>query len=218
MINAIINAENLAQKGHLPEAYAAFTEILEKDPKNARSLMGLGVVCFKSSKYQEAIATFTKVLDIKTNHLEALKSLAMVHAADKDLDKAVEFVDKLVSLRPKDHDMFSFAARILFSLGQKKPALVHIEKALELTANNYLKQAEYNDLKASITGLPLPSKVKQKLYLTVCCTPGMDNFIHDSIKRLSLYANTTTSISAKLEDHIKNIINANVVWLEWGSS
>jgi hypothetical protein len=217
MINAILNAESLAQKGNLQESYDAFTEILAKEPDNVRSLMGLGVVCFKSSKNKEAITAFKRILELKNNHLDALKSLSMVFAAEKEYDQSLVTIKTLVGLRKKDPEILAFAARILQSAGQKETALEHIDRALELTANNYVKQNEFNDVKAVILGLPKPSVVKNKANLTVCCLPGMDNFIHENIKRLSLYANITTSVTTKSEEHIKNIIKADIVWLEWAN-
>ncbi|MDR2368067.1 MAG: glycosyltransferase [Deltaproteobacteria bacterium] len=217
MISKIIHAEALAQSGKLEESREAFAEILAEDPNNARSLLGIGIIYFKLARYQEAIESFGKILEIKNNHLEALKSLVMAYAAIKDQKLALETLDKLISIRKKDPEILSFAAKVFNGFNQRDKALENINKALELTASNYAKQTEYNDVKALINGLPLPSKVRSKSHLTVCCIPGMDSFIHENIKRLSLYLNVTASVSQKPEDHINNIINANVIWLEWGN-
>ncbi|MDR3135249.1 MAG: tetratricopeptide repeat protein, partial [Deltaproteobacteria bacterium] len=217
MIDEILSAERLAQNGLLAESRDAFREILTKEPDNARSLMGLGIVCFKLGDNQDSIAAFKRILEIKNNHVEALKHLTMAYAADKDETQAMETIDKLTDIRKKDHEAMSFAAKIIFSLGKKEKALDCIDSALELSTSSYMKQIEYNDIKAAFNGLPLPSKTKTKHNLTVCCVPTMDSFIHEDLKRLSLYFNCTASVSTKPEEHIKNILNANIVWLEWGN-
>ncbi|MDR2302087.1 MAG: glycosyltransferase [Deltaproteobacteria bacterium] len=217
MLNAILNAENLAQKGKLEESKEAFTEILASEPTNVRSLLGLGIVCFKLGDNDGAEAQFKKILETKNNHLEALKNLCMVYAARKDKDLALATLERLTGIRKNDPEFLAFGARIYQAFGEKQKAQESVDKALELTATNYVKQNEFNDIKAHINGLPLPSKIKKKQNLTVCCVPGMDSFIHENAKRLALYMNVTTSVSTKAEDHIKNILNANVVWLEWGN-
>ncbi|MDR2387672.1 MAG: glycosyltransferase [Deltaproteobacteria bacterium] len=217
MLNAILNAENLAQKGKLEESQAAFMEILAAEPSNVRSLLGLGIVCFKQGDNDGAEAQFKKILESKSNHLEALKNLCMVYATKKDKVLALETLERLLGIRKNDPEFLAFGARIYHAFEEQIKAKESIEKALELSSTNYIKQAEFNDIKAHLNGLPLPSKIKKKLNLTVCCVPGMDSFIHDSLKRLSLYLNVTTSISLKAEDHIKNLLNAQIVWLEWGN-
>ncbi|MDR0621890.1 MAG: glycosyltransferase [Deltaproteobacteria bacterium] len=217
MIEDILKAESLAQNGQLDESCQAFKDILAKDPNNARSLMGLGIVYFKLANHQEAEAIFKRVLEIKHNHLEALKSLAMVFAAQKERDKTVETLDSLLAIRKKDPDILTFAAKIYNSFDLKEKAADTLDKALEVSGNNYIKQTEINDIKAFMNGLPLPSKTKSKRQMSVCCVPGMDSFIHENIKRLSLYMTINATVSGKPEDHVKSIINANAVWLEWGN-
>ncbi|MDR1109398.1 MAG: glycosyltransferase [Deltaproteobacteria bacterium] len=217
MINMILNAEQLVQKGNFKEAYDAFNDIISKDTTNLRALMGFGVVCFKLTNYQESICTFRKILEIKDNHIEALKSLATVLAAEKLYDECMVVIDKLLSVKKRDPESLAFAAGVFNGLGKTDQAMDKIESALELTRNNYIKQAEFTDIKSIIMGLPKPSKIKNKPIITVCCVPGMDNFIHELIKLLSPYAKISASVSTNSEDHVRAIRNSNTVWLEWGN-
>jgi glycosyltransferase involved in cell wall biosynthesis len=213
----ILNAEGLAQNGKFEESRQAFQEILDKEPNNVRSLLGFGIVCFKLGDTNTAVDIFNKILELKKNHLEAYKNLVLVYTSLNNQDMALNVLDKLITIRQKDPEILSFAAKIHQTFGEKNSAQDYIDKALELVGTNYVKEIEYNDIKALINGLPLPSKTQTKINLTVCCAPGIDTFIHENIKRLSLYMKINTCVSNKQEDFIKSIINSNVVWLEWGN-
>jgi glycosyltransferase involved in cell wall biosynthesis len=210
-----LQAENLAQQGKFQESHDLFKSILSSDPVNLRCLMGLGVVCFKMSHRQESIDYFKKVISIKNNHIDALKNLAMVLADDEQPVECQKIINELVAFKKQDVETLAFSAQILGQIGNTVQALENIEKALEHA--NISQKKKYIDIKASILNLPAPSKVKKRQNIALCCAPGMDSFVHDLVKQITPYANINPVISTKGEDHIRAIMNSEVVWLEWGN-
>jgi glycosyltransferase involved in cell wall biosynthesis len=212
---SIERAEGLIRAGKTDDALAALGAILEGDPSNSRALMALGVAAHKAGRHGKAAGAFRRILESDPGHREAAKSLCHALLAAGRKDECGEATDALARDFPEDHAVLALASAVYQALGRPCDARLAIDRAIELAG--VANHGEYQDLRAAISGLPKPSRVKFRPEVAVLCVSGMDNFIHQLVKGLSPYCAIRAHVAPQPGDLLKAAAGAGVVWLEWGN-
>ena len=76
--------------------------VVEQDPGNINAQLNLGFFSIKSGQYDKAIERFNKVLQIKPGYIEAYLFLADAYEKTENKAKAIESLEKYVSLSKDD--------------------------------------------------------------------------------------------------------------------
>jgi glycosyltransferase involved in cell wall biosynthesis len=208
-------AESLIKSGKIEDALAALSGLLSEEPDNTRALMDLGVANHKLSRHTEAERSFRRILELDPCHREAAKSLCLALLADGRKDECGTALDSYVADSREDHVALAFAAAVYQALGRYIDARTCVDRAIGLAG--FANRDEYQDLRATISGLPKPSKVKYRPELAVLCTPGMDSFIHSLAEGLEPYCSVKKHVAPQPATLIQGVKTAGAVWLEWGN-
>ena len=135
MDNSFQTAFEFHKSGNLDEAEKLYTEILEKDDKNAEvwNLLGmLNMQKFKLSKAQEYIA---RAISINPNPY-FFENLAKVYLEMEDSEKAIELYTELLKIKPDSFDyLFNLASAYKLS-GNYEKATETYKKAGEINPDN----------------------------------------------------------------------------------
>jgi glycosyltransferase involved in cell wall biosynthesis len=213
--NFEINKDKFANNHESNEIYHLLGEKLKIDPLDIQTLLDYGIICYNLSKYEESISTFKRILEINYNHNQARKCLCLALIEENRIKECKDNINILLNNNTYNDSLFSFVAKLYHTMGDNLEAQESIDEAIKNSPTNLLD--EYTDLKATLCGLPKPSETATKKNGVVCCAPGMDSFIHTLIKDLSPYINMTSSITVDIDEHIKEMSIADIVWLEWGN-
>ncbi|MDR1313789.1 MAG: glycosyltransferase [Deltaproteobacteria bacterium] len=215
MEGTIERAEGLIKSGKNEDALAALSGFLEGDPDNVRALMDLGVASHKLNRHGEAEGAFRRILELEPAHREAAKSLCLSLLAEGRKEECLEAAESALKGCPEDHASHAFAASMYQAAGRPTDARLAVDRAIELAG--IANFDEYQDLRAAISGLPRPSKVKYRPEVALLCVSGMDNFIHELVKGLSPYCAIKAHVASQPAELLKAVPGAGVVWLEWGN-
>ncbi|MHB1688006.1 MAG: tetratricopeptide repeat protein [Ignavibacteriaceae bacterium] len=133
-------------------AIDAFKAGVEQEPANKYYRYNYGVLLLGNKDYQDAEEQFKKAIDIDPNYQNAIYNLAVTYvkwAGDikKDLDakndtttapfkdkyvKALPYLEKVVSLKDNDPNMWELLAKVYATLGYEKEATDAMDKADKL--------------------------------------------------------------------------------------
>jgi tetratricopeptide (TPR) repeat protein len=112
-------------------------EVLKKGielyPDNVQLFFEYGLLLEKEGKQNEAIATMEKVLELQPAHVEALNYLGYTWAENNvHLDKALEFINKAIALKPDNGFILDSLGWVYFRMGELEKAKTALERAIVL--------------------------------------------------------------------------------------
>ncbi len=84
--------------GHLQEAEEVFTNMIAKDSRDLRALVGLGQVHLRKLEYQAARSAFERALHVDRYHIPALDGMVEACKSYGDLGRAGQMIDRLREL------------------------------------------------------------------------------------------------------------------------
>lgn len=121
-----LGASNLVE-GNDKDAEWHFREVLSKNPKSIKALLGYGMTLLAGNKKENAIDVFCSVLDIDPDNKQGISLLvkSAIETGNKDL--AVQYLIKYLALHPADLSMLFSLGGIYFSQGEMKES----EKIME---------------------------------------------------------------------------------------
>jgi tetratricopeptide (TPR) repeat protein len=120
------------QAGQLPEAAAAFNEILYADPKNSAALNMLGLVYSQAGKVQEAIELMNRSVQIDPTNPIYYNNLGNVVAELGRTDDAISYYQKAIKLNPNYPEAHFNMGEVLANIGDFNKAIPYYRKTLEL--------------------------------------------------------------------------------------
>jgi len=93
------------QNGQLPQAESAYRQLLNTQPRNAPALHLLGVLCYQTSRPEEAVSLIEKALQIEPRNSDYLSNYGLALRANGKLSEAINAYQKASQLSPKDMDI-----------------------------------------------------------------------------------------------------------------
>ena len=140
------------------------TAVEKSFPQDSRLIFRIGILLDKTGKKQESIARMKKVIELVPDDAQALNYLGYTYAElDTNLEEALQYLRKAVSLRPHDGFILDSLGWVLFKLKRYDESIVQLERALEIVeedatvmghlADVYFSQQNYKK------ALPLYRKV-----------------------------------------------------------
>jgi tetratricopeptide (TPR) repeat protein len=98
--------------------------------------MYLSYIYQRQGKLDQAIAEAEQVLTIKTDDLDLLSFLASLHREKGNRPRAIEILQKMISLSP-GNDQYHFTLGAVYDeLKDKQNCILHMQKAIELNPEN----------------------------------------------------------------------------------
>ena len=101
-------------------------------------LANRGLVRFQSGKRTEAIADVEEAIQLNPRQYSAFVTRAQIYRQDRELDRAIEYLDRAIALKPPNSDRL-YRSRALWNLERpdqtpsvRDAALVDLEHAIEL--------------------------------------------------------------------------------------
>lgn len=122
-------AEELRKQGRYSQALEICKRGIERNPHYANGFFTLGHIYFDMKHYPEAQQQFSKTLQLDPDHLKALEKNAQVAVELKEWNRALAFLERLLTLCPMNNQAQKWADSLREKLykqaaAQKKQLLV----------------------------------------------------------------------------------------------
>jgi tetratricopeptide (TPR) repeat protein len=121
------------EEGNMPDSVAEmeYRILLEFEPDNHDARLRLGMILFRSEKYDEAADEFNYILDKDPENSEALISLARVKIKLHDYQHAISLLQKAMSLAPDDMHTYYYLGQALEMQGSASKAASVYQRGLD---------------------------------------------------------------------------------------
>ncbi len=126
---SLSQAQRLAQDHRLEEAWAAYTQLLQRNPTHVDALVGSAFTALRLGKVEEALSRFDKVLTLAPGYADAFYGKALCLERLNQLDQAAIFAKKAVSLEPGREEFRSAADRLVMEVPPppRRPARLQLD-------------------------------------------------------------------------------------------
>jgi len=138
-------------------------DVIAKSPGNPRGLMNYGLTQMSMGRYSEAKDCFARAYDISPNYPALSINMAIVLDALGDKPKAAEWFQRALTLAPNDAPAHRFFGNWLMQQGRAPEALVHLEKASDLSLADMDVRHSLLDLYAASGDARLRPLIRQVL-------------------------------------------------------
>jgi Flp pilus assembly protein TadD len=118
--------------GLLPQAERLYLQILQVNPRDARTLHFLGLLAHRTGRDNLAIEYISKALRIRPDYAEAHSNLGMVLALKEKLDEAVDSYQVALRLKPGLAETHNNLANLLRQQGKLDQAVASYQQALRI--------------------------------------------------------------------------------------
>ncbi|NOY74782.1 MAG: tetratricopeptide repeat protein [Kiritimatiellaeota bacterium] len=135
-------AQKFLASGHTDEAENELRTILVFQPNNLRALTLLGGILFYSHRYAEAELIFRRQVRIAPKNHQAYNRLGSVLAKQKKFKEAIDNASTAVGMKPESGEAQINLAGMYAAVGNKKLALKHLRKAIDLLGRAVLPLTE----------------------------------------------------------------------------
>lgn len=125
------------QQGLYQSAIERFTELIERDPKNAEAFKNRGIALMGQKKYDLAIQDFESAISISSELKDLYINLGVAWYYKEDCEKAIHFYSKEIDVAPDNTVAYFNRALCLADLGRIDPAFTDVNKTLELQPKLY---------------------------------------------------------------------------------
>jgi len=132
MLAALYHVQNKTEMGQ-----AVFDRAMAAFPENNELLYEYGLFLDTAGRQEEAMSVMEEVIKRQPAHGEALNYVGYSWA-DKsiNLDKALEYIERAVKLKPKNGYILDSLGWVYFRLGRTEEAREALEQALELSGED----------------------------------------------------------------------------------
>ncbi len=120
------------------EALQVYDEKVARDSKNSLLWTDRGFVLLQLNRPEEAFESYDRALSLERNFFEALIGKANIFNAFQKYDRALEFFDKAIEVRPNDYQVWYNRGNLLAqALQNQEEALRSFEKVTQLKSDFY---------------------------------------------------------------------------------
>lgn len=115
-----------------------FEAAVKADPKNVDALQGRAILYSEKGEDDKAVADLTVLLESDAQNVVVLEAITEILTKLKKYDKAFEYVQKVIDLKPMSPEGYLLRARLHAMKDDDKASLADLDKALELDPRNLL--------------------------------------------------------------------------------
>jgi tetratricopeptide (TPR) repeat protein len=138
-------ANVLMELGRIGEAAERFRQALALRPAFPEAYYNLGRALRRQERMEEAIAAYQAALELRPDYRDAMLNLADLLRSTPAA--AIELLERLLALHPRDSEAHSLLASSLRQVGRIPEAMAHFDQALSL--NPRLAVAHYNRVRTT---------------------------------------------------------------------
>ncbi len=127
------------------EAKTKFLAVVDRNPKNDKAYIYLGIIFSRRGEKEKAIEAFKKALEINPDNSEAHFNIGIEYYNDKQFYKSLNHLKKDLSFLPNDYRAISVMGSIYFELNDTDRALEYLLKSESISpgsAGNLIKIAD----------------------------------------------------------------------------
>lgn len=134
--NYIENGMKFLSAGELDKAKIEFKNALQIQKNNNDALYGLVLTYEKEADWQKVFNLCIQIVEQDPEYFNAYLKLGQLYLASDQMDKAIDTVKKLQSLKENNADVLALKASVLLKLGDVAGALVDAKRALQIDPKN----------------------------------------------------------------------------------
>lgn len=132
----IENGMKFLSAGEIDKAKIEFKNALQIQKNNNDALYGLVLTFEKEADWQKVFNLCIQIVEQDPTYFKAYLKLGQLYLASDQLDKAIDTVKKLQSLKENNPDVLALKASILMKLGDVTGALADAKRALQIDPKN----------------------------------------------------------------------------------
>ncbi len=127
-----------ADESQRRQVEAWMAEAVRRQPDSTRLATGLGDICLREGRYDEAEVLYRRVLSKDPDHVEAISNLAWVLAlrGTGNGDESLELIDHAIALRGEPASLAGARSLVLIGSGRSDQAEGVLRDALERSPSN----------------------------------------------------------------------------------
>jgi predicted O-linked N-acetylglucosamine transferase (SPINDLY family) len=196
----LAQALQLHQAGRLPDAEAAYRQVLAADPANHQALHMLGALASQLGQYAAAIELIGQAVRIEPTAASYHSNLGVAYQSVGKLQEAVGCYQQALTLQPDHVDALNNVAIALQVLGRLPEALESFERSLRLRPNHVLT---LNNVGALYLALGRLDEAEQRLRRSLKLQP-LQSDAHINLAGLLLTRGLVPEALASCEQAIKH--------------
>ena len=127
--------DQLFADGKYEEAVSEYTQYIEYNPDDVKSIYNRGRAYEELGQYDESLSDYEKALEIDPRNMNALMSIGKFHFRNQNYGDAAFYFDKAIKVNDRSANAHFLRARANHKLGETNQALEGYDQAISLNAN-----------------------------------------------------------------------------------
>ncbi|MCB0318080.1 MAG: tetratricopeptide repeat protein [Bdellovibrionales bacterium] len=137
----------LRSAGKFESAKDLLADAVDKAPNNDKLLFSYAIVLSDLGRQEESLKIMQRLIDLNPNNSDALNFVAYAFAeSSKNLDKALEYANRSLNLRPNDGFYMDTLGWVYYKLGRLVEAEQSLKNAMKLTGEDVVIAEHYGDV------------------------------------------------------------------------
>lgn len=139
-INVLFSIADLySEVEEYENAYKVYNEILALEETNSGAWYGVAYSNeLRGGDINKSLAAYEKAIEHDISYKEAYYYASIIYGDQGNYEKAVEYLDKVISLNPEDFVAYNDLGSIYESLGAYEKAIEELKKSIEINDNYHL--------------------------------------------------------------------------------
>ncbi len=118
------------------KATTAFTQAIERNPKDSAYYNNRAIAYMRSKKYSQAIQDLNRSIEMRPNDFFAYSNRGLVYTELKNYQNAIRDFSKAIELNPDDPIPYFNRGRVYTELGQREQAKQDYDRVIQLKINS----------------------------------------------------------------------------------
>jgi GT2 family glycosyltransferase/glycosyltransferase involved in cell wall biosynthesis/Flp pilus assembly protein TadD len=139
--------QTMIENREYEEAKKSFNGILETNPRHAKSLNDLAVLCSMTGDNEKAICLLTELLEVEPKNLIALKNLGKLYTKIGKFEEALRSYFTVLKIKPEDIETYIAVANICLFHQRLEDAKFFLNKVVGISKDTELQKQVLLQLK-----------------------------------------------------------------------
>ena len=127
--------DQLFSQGKYEEAISMYTDYIEYNPDDIKSIYNRGRAYEELGEYDKSIADYEKALEVDPKNINAMTSIGKVHFRNSNFGDAAFYFDKAVQVKGGTAELHYLNARANHKLGETGKAMEGYNQAISMNSN-----------------------------------------------------------------------------------